>query len=119
MSYQQTSNTPSDPILEITSEIISEMTSEITSKITSDIVSETRATETELTILLDQNKKIKADINIKHTEIRTLKNTISDNQKKIWNLCEHIWEKEPAQMNEHTTYTCKICYLYNNYYMYR
>ena len=107
MSYQQTSDT-SNPILKITSEI------------TSDIVSETRTEETtELSILLDQNRKFNRDINTKYREIRTLKDTISDNQKKIWNLCEHDWEKEPAQMNEHTTYTCKICHLYKNYYMYR
>ena len=111
MSYQQTSDTSSNPILEITTEIESEIASEI--------ASETRSESTELSILLDQNRKFNRDINTKHREIRTLKDTISDNQKKIWNLCEHDWEKEPAQMNEHTTYTCKICHLYKNYYMYR
>ena len=112
MSYQQTSNTSSNPILEITGEI--------TAKVTSGIISETRVEETtNLLTLLDQTRKFNRDINTKHKEIRTLKDNISDNQKKIWNLCEHDWEKEPAQMNEHTTYTCKICHLYKNYYMYR
>ena len=116
MSYQQTSDTSSNPILKITSEITSEIRTEITSEITSETIPEER---TELSILLDQTRKFNKDINTKHREIRTLKDTISDNQKTIWNLCEHDWEKEPAQMNEHTTYICKICHLYKNYYMYR
>ena len=75
-------------------------------------------TSAQLHELLQLNKEHQLKISSNYIEIRTLEENIKANKKLIGKLCQHVWEKDPPQMNERTSYTCKTCNLDKNSYLY-
>lgn len=66
--------------------------------------------------LLEENKQSRVEINRMNREIVALREKVTENNKKIYRLCEHDWEKDPPQINDRTTYTCRKCHLDKNYF---
>ena len=63
-----------------------------------------------LRYLLESNRSKRKHVLEKRTEIKNLEKEIKANNLIILKLCNHVWQKNPPMINEHTTYTCKICY---------
>ena len=54
------------------------------------------------------------DIYKKELEIKTLKQEITQLKKKLFNTCEHEWERDWDDRSCHSTWLCKHCKLYRN-----
>ena len=66
--------------------------------------------------LILENRDYRLTIGRLNQEISLLRRKIRENDKNIYKLCEHDWERDPPQINERITYTCIKCRLCKNYY---
>ena len=62
----------------------------------------------EIKNLKNENIEYWREIRKLESEIKNMKNIISNNNDKIVNLCEHCFEIE-IQKHERTLHICKIC----------
>ena len=76
--------------------------------------------EDELAEILNENTNLNSQICQLNAKIYELKKTITNNEKKIWKLCEHNWERDyTVAFDDHIKHYCKKCLLWRNHYMYQ
>ena len=73
--------------------------------------------EQNLKELLEKNSLMRQNITQNRKKINDMEQEIQKNSKLIYKLCQHQWNRNPPEMNERTSYSCKICGSYKNYYM--
>jgi len=56
-----------------------------------------------------------SNIHHKEEEIVMLKQEITQLKKKLFNTCEHEWERDWEDRSCHSTWLCKHCKLYRNH----
>lgn len=66
--------------------------------------------------LLAENEKYQLEhraVLLRMNELReykiVLENKIDENKRKLWSLCQHIWDMDPPQYQQLTWHTCRIC----------
>ena len=75
--------------------------------------------EQKAVMLIHKNSELSKNIYQKEAEITNLKKIIKQNEKDIWKLCSHEWERDwSCAFDEHTKHFCKKCKLWRNSYWY-
>ena len=69
--------------------------------------------------LISVNKKLKEDILLNESIIFNNKEIIKKNEKEIWKLCDHKWERDnECSFDDHIKYYCTKCKLWKCSYLY-
>ena len=70
--------------------------------------------------LIVANKQLRNENSNYKNMIESNNCLIKENEKIIWNKCQHVWERDyDVAFDDHIKYFCSKCGLWNNAYMYK